>query len=159
VSTADDGTLRVWDTDTGEQVQVLPNPGGTAMWSAEFSPDGTRIVAGAQDGTVLLWDISTAKPTVLRGHEGMIWDVAYSPDGQWIATTGSDKTVRFWPTTGNHDPIVLPWSGPMAPSVTYGANAQHLVSAHADGLTRLWVCEPCAPIDHVRALALQRTER
>ena len=26
-----------------------------SMWSTEFSRDGTLIVGGAQDGTVLLW--------------------------------------------------------------------------------------------------------
>ncbi|MCC8248362.1 WD40 repeat domain-containing protein [Saccharothrix luteola] len=130
------------------------------MWSVEFSRDGTGIVAGTQDGTVLLWAADgSGQPVVLRGHEGMVWDVAYSPDGRWVAGTGSDKTVRFWPVGDGQAAIVVRWSGPMALSFTYGRNAQRLVSAHADGVTRLWTCESCAPIEQVRALAAQRTER
>jgi WD40 repeat protein len=85
--------------------------------------------------------------------------VAYSPDGRWIAGTGSDKTVRFWPVGDGQAPIVVRWSGPMALSVTCGRNAQRLVSAHADSVTRLWTCESCAPIEQVRALAAERTKR
>jgi len=160
VSASDDGTLRIWDTRTGAQQRVLGAGEDRIMWSVEFSRDGTGIVAGAQDGTVLLWAANASgPPVVLRGHEGMVWDVAYSPDGRWVASTGSDNTVRFWPVGDGQAPIVVRWSGPMAPSVTYGRNAQRLVSAHADGVTRLWTCEPCAPIERVRALAAERTKR
>ncbi|UJW30100.1 hypothetical protein L3Q67_33505 [Saccharothrix sp. AJ9571] len=155
VSASDDGTLRVWDIGTGAQLHVL---GDQLMWSVEFSRDGSGIVAGAQDGTVLLWAVNASgPPVVLRGHQGMVWDVAYSPDGRWVASTGSDKTVRFWPVGDGQAPIVVRWTGSMAPSVTYGRDARRLVSAHADGVTRLWTCEPCAPMEQVRALAAQRT--
>ena len=36
-----------------------------------FSPDGARIVSGADDNTVRVWDASSgAELLVLRGHEG-----------------------------------------------------------------------------------------
>ena len=42
-----------------------------AVFSAAFSPDGSRIVTASWDKTARIWDAASAKEiAVLRGHEG-----------------------------------------------------------------------------------------
>ena len=67
------------------------------MWSAVFSPDGSRIVTASADKTARIWDAATAKEiAVLRGHEGIVYSAAFSPDGSRIVTASEDNTARIW---------------------------------------------------------------
>jgi WD40 repeat protein len=52
VSTALDGTARLWDVATGDLVATFPE--GHQVLSASFSPDGTRVVTSTNDGTVAI---------------------------------------------------------------------------------------------------------
>jgi WD40 repeat protein len=55
-----DASVRLWDVAIGESLAVLPvaaADGSTmdGLWSVLFSRDGTRLLAGADDGRVLVW--------------------------------------------------------------------------------------------------------
>ena len=47
-----DGTVRLWDPDSGNEVARYPCT--SAMRSVDWSPDGTRFIAGGEDGILVL---------------------------------------------------------------------------------------------------------
>ena len=59
VSGSGDTTLRVWDTQTGQETLTLQRALKVLSASVSFSPDGKRIVSGGGDKTVKVWDISS----------------------------------------------------------------------------------------------------
>jgi WD40 repeat protein len=77
-------------------IQVLSGhsaPITTYAWS----PDSTRLLTAAEDGSAILRDASTGMPrSSLIGHTGRIQDVGFSQDNRWAITGSNDKTVIIW---------------------------------------------------------------
>jgi WD40 repeat protein/DNA-binding XRE family transcriptional regulator len=95
-TTGQDGTTRVWDPLTGQQVLLLAGPTSTVI-SVDGSPDGKRIVTGAYDGSLRIWDATPGRELMtIPGHAGIVWKVAYSPDGKYLASASVDGTVKVW---------------------------------------------------------------
>ena len=67
------------------------------VWLVAFSPDGTRVVSGSSDKTVLIWDVTTgAEVTEMEGHSDRVWSVAFSPNGTHVVSGSDDWTVQIW---------------------------------------------------------------
>jgi WD40 repeat protein len=91
-----DGTTRVWDPLTGQQLLLLAGPTSTVI-SVDGSQDGKRIVTGAYDGSLRIWDATPGKElATILAHAGIVWNVVYSPDGKYLASASVDGTVKVW---------------------------------------------------------------
>ena len=76
-----------------------------AVYSAQFSPDGQRVVTASADKTARLWDALTGKPIgEPMKHEARVNSAQFSPDGQRVVTASADNTARLWDAlTGKPD--------------------------------------------------------
>jgi WD40 repeat protein len=102
-ASSSDGTLRFWDVNSGRELNPLKYPRESARLA--LSPNGKRALAGFSDGTLRLFDVTTAgKERELaswRSHDNRgVLAVAFAADGQSFVTSGRDKTVRVWTMTG-----------------------------------------------------------
>ena len=79
-------------------------PSHTAgVTSVDFGQDGTRLVSGSKDDTVILWDVETSslmnkfRPDGFNTEGNYILSVAFSPGGDRIIA-GGYQTVVVWST-------------------------------------------------------------
>jgi WD40 repeat protein len=86
-----DGTIRLWNTATGETTASLPGHMQETT-DVAFSPDGRTLASLGRNESLKLWHLPTLREVVSENepHAG-IW-LAFSPDGRQLAVeTGVDK--------------------------------------------------------------------
>ncbi|MBI4569732.1 MAG: DUF4062 domain-containing protein [Planctomycetes bacterium] len=105
VTGGDDGTVRVWDVDTGQQIGQPMEGHKDQVAAVAVTPDGRRAVSGGDDGTVLVWDLDSGKQVCqpLKGHRkkglfggGGVNSVSVTPDGRRAVSGGRDGKVLVW---------------------------------------------------------------
>jgi WD40 repeat protein/serine/threonine protein kinase len=85
--------VKVWDIETGAELMTLPVRWGRAV---TFSPDGTRIVSGDEQG-IKVWDAATAEELKTLSKVGMVSSVVFTPDGKRVISAGyGGHMVRIW---------------------------------------------------------------
>jgi len=85
------------DAFTGEKKQTfsLSAEEKTSLFEASFSPDGQFILAGAEDGTIHVWQSQTGKEVaVWKGHASGVGVVQWNPKSMMVAS-GCTNLV-FW---------------------------------------------------------------
>jgi WD40 repeat protein len=121
-----------------------------------WSPDGTRLVGGGDDGHVYVWDAAEGTQLLrLAGHHGLIMSVAWSPDGTRLASGGGSRDggeLFVWDAhSGERHPAWHPLRGRgnagksafvghpgVVSAVTWVPSGQLLVSGDSDGRLRWW---------------------
>ena len=104
-----DGTARVWDAQDGHLLFTLTArsvamPSLAILWgrasallSACFSPDGSRIVTAGADGTARVWDALDGRALgMLTGHTSAVNSAVFSSDSTRIVTASEDRTARIY---------------------------------------------------------------
>ena len=122
-----DGTIRIWDADSGAVVGDLMGHNGHVA-SVIYSPDGQHIISGSHDCTVRIWDVKTGAVVgiPLEGHTSLVTSVAYSPDGCHIISGSVDCTIQIWDAkTGTGVGNPLDGHTSLVQFVDYPPNGRH----------------------------------
>ncbi len=92
-----DGTLRLWDLQTGQTTRRFLGHTKDVL-SVAFSADNRQIVSGSRDKTINLWNtLGQLKFTITEeGHTEWVSCVRFSPNMQTplIVSAGWDKIVK-----------------------------------------------------------------
>ncbi|KJU86778.1 WD repeat-containing protein [Candidatus Magnetobacterium bavaricum] len=138
LSAGQDSTLRLWDTKSGESLQVFFGHIG-AVTAAYLTPDARYVISGGVDKTVRVWDASTGYCLhTLKGHNATVMSVHIDKDAKHPLSGSGDGTTIMWDLASGH--FFRSFGGHKGGvcSVITGITAEYVFSAGKDGTIKLW---------------------
>ncbi len=142
VSGSYDGTLKLWDLETGIPRTTFRGHGGPVHAVAVIQ-NGKRVISGSTDQTLRIWESETgALYCTLGGHTDKVYAVAVLPDGRRAISGSRDCTLRLWDldnhrclatfdaTCGGHRDRVF--------TVDVTPDGQYALSGSKDRTLKLW---------------------
>lgn len=130
---AQDGSVRIFDVETGKPVTSKMEGHSGPVRSISFIPGESSLVTCADDGLINFYDVDAAHlADKLRGHAGMVMAARPSPCGKYICSGSSDRKLKVWDrklkeaifTLGDHTDSV--WG------TAYVADGKRIVSVSDD---------------------------
>jgi guanine nucleotide-binding protein subunit beta-2-like 1 protein len=136
-----DGTLRLWDLQTGKTARRFVGHSKDVL-SVAFSVDNRQIVSGSRDKTIKLWNtLGECKFTITEhGHTEWVSCVRFSPSSTTplIVSGGWDKQVKVWNLTNCKIRSNLTGHSGYVNSVTVSPDGSLCASGGKDGVAMLW---------------------
>ncbi len=144
LTASDDTTARLWDARSGREIAVLRGH-RLPLGGGEFSPDGSRALTYAQDYTTRVYDGADGRRVaVLRDpNDNRIQSAKFSPDSRQVATATFINTAFVWDSERGEILHALPrnqprLSGSGADHAEFSPDGELVVTAHQEGMIRLW---------------------
>jgi WD40 repeat protein len=157
VISSQDGSAKVWDAATGEELLNLCchlQP----VFGAAFSPDGSKVATASADRTVKIWDANTGKELMtLSGPEDQVTNVAFSPDGKQIAGPTWDHTTFIWDSESGNQLYRLAGHTDVVEDASFSPDGKHVVTASDDGSVIIWDAGPSHELSAIAAAPIWRS--
>ncbi len=131
-----DGGVRVYDPPSRDARVVLHAP--SAVYGADFSPDGQTIVTDGSDHVVRQIRLADRSVTELPGHEDIVLRVRFAPDGASFLSFSNDGTVRAWSPADQHSVRTFKQHAGVIGDAEYTDGGRHIASVGDDGRLLLW---------------------
>jgi len=147
LSGARDGSARIWDVTTKQEIRSFPAISGKQNPSA-FSVDGALVFVGGGSSSPRIWEtMSSNLLCELMGHSGLATALEMSPDGTRAVTGSSDKTAILWDTTTCEPLLLFTNHTHIINSVHFTPGGSNIVTASSDGTIRVWELAEGPPLE------------
>src|SRR5262249_33691939 len=136
-----DKVIRLFDVESRKERQKLTR--SSVVHDLAFSPDGSTLAAGGNDGTVPLWDVASGK--LLRELHGAFTyasAVTWSHDGKTLASSeyddkGEVEYIRLWDPASGKERKHIGGNMGLVRSLAFTADGNTLIAGGA-GIVHLW---------------------
>ncbi len=138
------GELILWDLDAQVELRRWSAHSGWVN-AVAFSMDGQTLISGAEDGSLILWDVNGVQKRKLVAT-GSITGLAIVPSTGFLLSGSADGRMILWDLrTGQ---TVQSYKATSSPITAFAVAASKLtaVSAYQDGSLLLWSLYKSQPI-------------
>jgi WD40 repeat protein len=141
VTTSEDSTLKVWDLESGAEMQSVTT--GHTLWAAvAVTPDGRRALSGSVDGTVKGWDLESGSEVCsLAGQAVLVNAVALTPDGRCAVMACQGLALNVWDLENGALLHKMVGHTRQVCAVAVTADGKRVVAASEDFTVKVWDLE------------------
>lgn len=93
-ATADNRTIVLWNSQTGEAFWLWNTPGD--LQDLELSQEGNLALLAMEDYTATLFDIKNGGIQRIFKHQGIVYDVSLSTNLRLAASASDDLSAKVW---------------------------------------------------------------
>lgn len=133
------GQFRLWNVATPDENVQQINAHEGRITQLLFSKDGKMLVSASIDGTIKIWDPSTAKLIkALEGHKASVEKIMFNPDHKILASISLDKTIILWDLTTFTQKVELTGHQDWLTDFAFTSEGETLITSSLDKTIREW---------------------
>jgi WD40 repeat protein len=130
-----DGTIQLWDWETGEEQSTLIAP--ASITAIHFSPDEQTLVVASSEGKVQVWNWQTQEEISTFDIPGLVLSLRFSPQRETLAIGLVDGTVQVWNWQTGEKEAEFRVPGQVI-SLGFSASGETLAVGLTNGTIQLW---------------------
>lgn len=134
-----DGTINEVNITSGQVTQLF---GDVVEYKAiDISPDGKSLLAGAENGKVILMDIESRNTIIIsEKRKYPVFALAFSKDGQQFALGDESGHSELWNIAGIKLKELIS-HGSRVSDIEFSPDGKLIASASLDGTVNIWVTD------------------
>ncbi len=138
LTNSDDGTARIWDAASGEELVTLTGHTNIVL-AATWNRDESKILTRSADGTARIWDAASGEELVrLTGHTQSVLAATWNRDESKILTSSDDGTARIWDAASGEELVRLTGHTQSVDQAMWNRDGSKILTSGADGTARIW---------------------
>ena len=136
-----DGSIRVWDVETGRLFDEINAHAGSLIGCAVL-PGSHSLVTVDQEGILKSWNFAEMGTTrFVNQHNGEVYSVQYTPDNVNVLTSGHDGELKVWDRNARSEAgYIDSQSGPLTACAAAPDNRTWAIGT-AEGKVKIWDAE------------------
>ena len=133
-----DGTVKVWDAATGQEILTLKgHTGGVSERGVQPRRQAARLRQCGRDGEGVGRRDRAGNPHPQGAHR-LCHERGVQPDGKRLASASGDRTVKVWDAATGQETLTLKGHTDAVTSVAFSPDGKRLASASADRTVKVW---------------------
>jgi WD40 repeat protein len=146
--------VTLWEVASGKTLGSWELPSWLTVLA--FSPQGTHLATGHDDGSVLLWDVAGGRLLgEIQAHSRAVGALAFDRSGTRLASAGEDRLIKLWEVATGTAIGQLEGHTDRIPALAWHPDGTRLYSAGWDTTARVWDVAQAEPLILLNSHAAQ----